>query len=413
MRSPLLSRWLTCAQALVAVGLLLGLAACSPGAGTGAQISSTPTNTPVTTAPTPTPTQAPPVCGANFKDPTYYSTLPGATFQTTNVYAQVPMPPLTRAYDDDASGGVRGRHLCSAGTDAAVLAFMTDHLTQLGWTQTPQQNTTACLGAAGYGQPECWTNGQYGLSLGINSSTDWLIVFRDPDVAASVNPFQVTSVDLTVSPGSLAGQACGSSVTFTYTATFHLAANGPGGTIQFEYTLNNGRSSTPASVAVAAGQTTKVFTFTSSGTLPADHTYPGVAEVIVTGPDSVDSPQVIPSGACGTAAFKVTSVTMAVSPTTIAGRACGTQTTVTYTATFHIAANGPGGTIQFEYTVNNGRGSTSASIAVAAGQTTATYSFTWSGKLPTDHTYPEPGGVIVDSPNQVNSPLVAPAGSCS
>jgi hypothetical protein len=111
--------------------------------------------------------------------------------------------------------------------------------------------------------------------------------------------------------------------------------------------------------------------------------------------------------------FTVTSVDMAVSPATLTGLACGTQTTVTYTATFHIAPGGPGGTIQFEYTTNNGRGSTNASVSVAAGQTTATYSFTWSGQLPADHTAPGNGGVIVTSPNQVNSALVAPTGSCS
>jgi hypothetical protein len=226
-------------------------------------------------------------------------------------------------------------------------------------------------------------------------------------------PFSVTSVDLAVTPTSIAGMPCGSPVSFTYTATFHIPAGTAGGTIQFEYTLNNGRSSTNASVSVSPGQTTRTYTFTSAGTLPPDHTYPGIAEVVVTSPTPVHSPQVKPGGSCATAAFRVTSVAMAVSPTTLSGRACGTQITVTYTATFHIAPGGPGGTIHFQYTVNNGRGSTPASITVAAGQTTATYRFTWSGPLPADHTYPGNGGVIVTSPNQVNSPLVAPTGSCS
>ena len=230
----------------------------------------------------------------------------------------------------------------------------------------------------------------------------------------SATPFTVTSVDLAVSPDSIAGTTCGSAISLTYTATFHLPAGTDGGNIQFAYTLNNGRSSTNASVTVSPGQTTKTYAFTSAGTLPADHTYPGIAEVMVTSPNAVQSPQVQPTGSCGAAAaFEVTSVDMAVSPTSIAGMACNTQITVTYTATFHIAAGGPGGTIQFQYTVNNGRGSTNANITVAAGQTTATYSFTWSGKLPTDHTAPGAGGVIVTSPNQLNSPLVAPTGPCS
>jgi hypothetical protein len=111
-------------------------------------------------------------------------------------------------------------------------------------------------------------------------------------------PFSVTSVDLSVTPTSIAGTTCGSSATFTYTATFHVAADSAGGTIQFAYTLNNGRSQTPGTVTVAAGQTSATYTFTSSGTLPPDHTYPGVAIVMVTSPNSVLSTSVQPSGTC-------------------------------------------------------------------------------------------------------------------
>ena len=176
--------------------------------------------------------------------------------------------------------------------------------------------------------------------------------------------------------------------------------------------MNNGRSQTNASVIVSQGQTTKTYTFTSSGNVGGEYAYPGVAQVLVTSPNVARSPQVQPSGSCSAAAFQVTSVDMEVSPTSIAGLACGTQTTVTYTATFHLAPGGPGGAIQFEYTTNNGRSSTNASITVTAGQATATYSFSWSGQLPADHTSPGLGGVMVSSPNQVGSPMVAPTGSC-
>ncbi|HLY30152.1 MAG TPA: hypothetical protein VKQ36_03935 [Ktedonobacterales bacterium] len=115
---------------------------------------------------------------------------------------------------------------------------------------------------------------------------------------SSSTPFKVKSVDLSVTPSSIAGDACGSSVTFTYTVTFHIPSGTAGGTIHFQYTLNNGRSSTPASVTVSPGQTTKQYTFTSSGTLPFDHTYPSVAEVMVTSPSSVTSSQVKPTGTC-------------------------------------------------------------------------------------------------------------------
>ena len=57
-------------------------------------------------------------------------------------------------------------------------------------------------------------------------------------------------------------------------------------------------------------------------------------------------------------AFNIASVTMTVNPQSIAGMACGTPITVVYTATFQAAPNGPGGTSQFTYSTDNGRGST-------------------------------------------------------
>lgn len=111
--------------------------------------------------------------------------------------------------------------------------------------------------------------------------------------------------------------------------------------------------------------------------------------------------------------LKVTSVGMSVTPRSIAGVPCGTNVTVTYTALFHVTPKNAGGTVQFSYTVNNGRGQSMASIHFSPGVTTRTYSFTWSGALPADHTYPGPGGIEVTSPNHLISPLVEPTGMCS
>jgi hypothetical protein len=113
------------------------------------------------------------------------------------------------------------------------------------------------------------------------------------------------------------------------------------------------------------------------------------------------------------ATFKVTSVTMSVSPASIAGTTCGSNMKVTYQALFHVPAKSNGGTVQFDYTVNNGRGETPASFTFAPGETSKVYTFTWSGALPPDHTYPAPGGVQVTSPNQLTSALVGPAGQCT
>ena len=177
------SRALIRLSALVLLGILLALAACgpggtaSPGGDTANQATPTPTDTP-----TATPTPASPVCGTNFPNPpVYYNTLPDATFKATTVFAQVPLPPQTREFDNDAAGGVRGRQMCSAGTTDSVLSFMTQHLVQLGWQQIDSTGA-GCLSAANqYGHPQCWKNGNYALFLGVNSTTDWIILFRDPD----------------------------------------------------------------------------------------------------------------------------------------------------------------------------------------------------------------------------------------
>jgi hypothetical protein len=231
----------------------------------------------------------------------------------------------------------------------------------------------------------------------------------------STVPLSVTSVEVSVGP-SLDGHACGSQFTETYTATFHFPANNTGGQVQFQYTTDNGRGTTPAILNVAAGQTEATYQFAWTGLLPADHTAPGNGGIMVTAPNSLTSQMVAPTGSCtatAPAAFQVTSVEVTTGPS-LNGHACGSQFTETYTATFHLAQGGPGGTIVFQYTTNNGRGtSPNVSLPVAAGQTTATYQFTWSGILPADHTAPGNGGVMVISPNSIISPLVAPTGACT
>jgi hypothetical protein len=236
-----------------------------------------------------------------------------------------------------------------------------------------------------------------------------------PTLNPTTVPFTVTSVDMAVSPTSLNGDACGTTLTVTYTATFHFPAGNAGGTVAFDYTMNNGRSQTAAQLSVQPGQTSAAYKFTWSGTLPADHTMPEAGGVMVVSPNTLTSSLLGPSGACSSpsAAFSVTSVGVTASPA-LTGHACGTAFTETYTATFHIAANGPGGTIVFTYTTNNGRGtSQNIDLHVAAGQTTATYTFTWSGTLEPGSPDPGNGIVQVTAPNQVLSSDGVPSGHCS
>lgn len=227
---------------------------------------------------------------------------------------------------------------------------------------------------------------------------------------------QVLNVAITVSPSSLNGYTCGTNLQITYTATFHFPAGNAGGQVQFAYTTSNGRGSTPAHLAVVPGQMTATYAFTWSGSLPADHTAPGPGGVMVTAPNSYTSPLVAPTGACSSAMsgpFKVIGIELSASPSLI-GTHCGTFFTEKYTAIFHIAPGGPGGTIVFQYTTNNGRSSSAnISLHVAALQTSATYTFTWSGILPADHTAPGTGIVLMSAPNQGESPAASPVGQCS
>lgn len=112
-------------------------------------------------------------------------------------------------------------------------------------------------------------------------------------------PFAVSSVELAVSPSSVANFTCGSTVTFTYTTTFHVQAGTAGGTVQFLYTWNNGRASPSGTVAVAPnGPSTVTFTYTATGRVGPAYAFPGIAQVEVTSPNEVKSPQVLVTGTC-------------------------------------------------------------------------------------------------------------------
>jgi hypothetical protein len=110
--------------------------------------------------------------------------------------------------------------------------------------------------------------------------------------------------------------------------------------------------------------------------------------------------------------FKVTSIDMSVTPSTTSLWTCGSFIQVVYNAVFHIAPGSNGGTIVFYYTVNNGRSDMPEKVTILPGQRLSNYTFTWQGSLPRDHFYPEPGGVLVSSPNSLVSKMVEPGGTC-
>ncbi len=228
-------------------------------------------------------------------------------------------------------------------------------------------------------------------------------------------PLTVTSVTMAVNPASLNSYTCGTNVTVTYTATFNFPANNAGGPVAFQYTTDNGRGDSQDTVTVQPGQTSIRYNFTWSGNLPSDHTQPLPGGVMVTTPNQINSPLLGPSGSCtsaSTATFQVTSVDV-VATTPVDGQACGSKFTETYKATFHIAPNSPGGVITFSYSTNNGQSGTPATVTVGADKTTKTFTFTWTGTLPADHTAPGVGVVMVTLPNQVTSTGGTPTGQCT
>ena len=113
------------------------------------------------------------------------------------------------------------------------------------------------------------------------------------------------------------------------------------------------------------------------------------------------------------APFRVTSIDMSVTPATVSTWTCGSYIQVVYNAVFHVVSGPNGGTIVFSYTLNNGRSQTPEKLTIIPGQRQSNFVFTWQGSLPSDHTYPGPGGVLVTSPNYLLSQLVSPAGKCT
>ncbi len=116
--------------------------------------------------------------------------------------------------------------------------------------------------------------------------------------SSNATTFQVTSITMSVTPSTVSLWKCGSYIQVVYNAVFHVNSGPNGGTIVFSYTVNNGRSQTSEKLTILPGQQQTNFTFTWQGSLPIDHTYPGLGGVSVTSPNSIQSQMVMPSGKC-------------------------------------------------------------------------------------------------------------------
>lgn len=125
-----------------------------------------------------------------------------------------------------------------------------------------------------------------------------LLITPAPSTTIAQTSFHVNSVKLSMSPTTLKTWACGASIQVVYHALFKVSSGASGGTLRFSWTLNNGRSQTNAQLTIIPGQTGSDYTFTWQGALPADHTQPGVAIVLVTAPNRVESRGVAPAAGC-------------------------------------------------------------------------------------------------------------------
>ena len=121
---------------------------------------------------------------------------------------------------------------------------------------------------------------------------------KTPTPTPTSVPFQVTTIDMAVSPLTIAGMSCGTQLTITYTATFNVLAKGPGGAVQFTYTTDGGKTHMTGVVQFGPGQTSKQFPFTSSGTLAQNGAFPGAGQVTTTSPNTLSSQAITPMGMC-------------------------------------------------------------------------------------------------------------------
>ncbi len=119
-----------------------------------------------------------------------------------------------------------------------------------------------------------------------------------PTPSVTPGPFQVQAVNISVTPASVSGYACGTVITLTYIATFTISAGSNGGTVQFTYTTDGGQTNQPAGIPFSPGQTTGNYTFTARGSLSKTSSFPGIGDVTTTSPNVIQAAGVKPVGQC-------------------------------------------------------------------------------------------------------------------
>lgn len=109
-------------------------------------------------------------------------------------------------------------------------------------------------------------------------------------------PFQVVGLSVSMNPASIAGIACGTNISVTYTATIAIAPDSNAGTVQLVWTV--GFAHFAASINFAPAQTIQTIALTQTGTIDRLVKFPRPASISSTSPNSFSSATVQCNSVC-------------------------------------------------------------------------------------------------------------------
>ena len=109
-------------------------------------------------------------------------------------------------------------------------------------------------------------------------------------------PFQVVSIAISVSPATVTGITCGSTINVVYTATITIAPDSNAGTVQLIWNLAH--IHVLASASFAPTQTVRTITYTDTGKIGKANGFPRPGSITSTSPNTVSSATVQSAGIC-------------------------------------------------------------------------------------------------------------------
>ncbi len=111
------------------------------------------------------------------QSPIYPLYLHNLATSSTDPYAGIQLPPMSRLYSNNAMG-VIGYTLCSSGTATSLNTFMTNEMTSLGWHITSSQY---CMYSACYQNPNA-AFAKNVISWSTTNPVDWTIAYHNPNI---------------------------------------------------------------------------------------------------------------------------------------------------------------------------------------------------------------------------------------